>query len=103
MIRVSIDVENMTFYLDGHANYAPVGEDIVCSAASMLAAALFEYVMGAAGEDDLSECEMEPGHAALNVCPASTDVMFRCQIAFGMAECGYELLAARYPEHIIID
>lgn len=103
MIRVSIDPAEMTFRLDGHAGYAPEGQDIVCAGASMLAAALFEYVLCTAADDDLIECEMVPGHAALDVCPASADVMRNCQTAFRMAAMGFELLAARYPEHVIID
>ena len=103
MIRVSIDPVGMTFRLDGHAGYAPEGQDIVCAGVSMLAAALFEYVMCTADEDDLGDCEMEPGHAALDVCPASADVMCACRTAFSMAAMGFELLAARYPEYVIID
>lgn len=103
MIRVSIDPDALSFRLDGHAGYAPEGQDIVCSAASMLTAALFEYVMRIADEEELAECEMEPGHASLDVCPARAEVMAQCRHAFEMAECGFELLAARYPDNLIID
>ena len=42
MIRVSISPEELFFRLDGHAGYAPEGQDIVCASASMMAAMLFE-------------------------------------------------------------
>ena len=103
MIRVSIDPVGMTFRLDGHAGYAPEGQDIVCAGASMLAAALFEYVLCMTDEDALGECEMEPGHAALDVYTADADAAQRCRTAFHMAAMGFELLAARYPDHVIID
>ena len=67
MIRVSIDPDALSFRLDGHAGYAPIGQDIVCASASMLTAALFEYVLGNVDEGLLESCEMEPGHAALDV------------------------------------
>ena len=38
MIRVSIDPQELVFRLDGHAGYAPEGQDIVCASASMMAA-----------------------------------------------------------------
>lgn len=103
MIRVSIDPQEMMFRLDGHAGYAPEGQDIVCAGASMLAAALFEYVMCRVDDDDLGACELQPGHAELDVAPANTDVMRDCRCAFHMAAMGFTLLAARYPEHIIMD
>lgn len=103
MIRVSIDPQAMMFRLDGHAGYAPEGQDIVCAGASMLAAALFEYVLCKADDDDLGACELQPGHAELDVISASPDVMLECRCAFHMAAMGFSLLAARYPEHVIVD
>lgn len=103
MIRVSIDPTRLTFRLDGHAEYAPAGQDIVCASASMLAAMLFEYVLQHTDDDDLGECEMVSGHAELDVCPARTDVLSACINVFEAAKCGFELLANRYPDYVIID
>ena len=103
MIRVSIDPGTLMFRLDGHAGYAPEGQDIVCSAASMLTAALFEYVMRIADEEELAECEMEPGHALLDVCPARAEVMAQCKPVFCAIACGFGLLAERYPNNLIVD
>lgn len=103
MIRVSIDSKNLEFRLDGHAEYAPEGQDIVCASASMLAAMLFEYVLRHTDDSDLSACELVPGHAELDVCPARTDVLSGCINVFEAAKCGFELLAKHYPDNVIID
>lgn len=103
MIRVCIQHEEMRFFMDGHACYAPVGQDIVCASASMLAAALFEYVLNSVEEADVVQCEMEPGHAALEVRPRRMERVEKSIHAFEMAKCGFELLAARYPGYVVMD
>lgn len=103
MIRVSIDPRNLAFRLDGHAGYAPEGQDIVCASASMLAAMMFEYVLRHTGDSDLGTCEMTSGHAELDVCPERTDVLAACINVFEAAKCGFELLAKHYPDNVIID
>ena len=103
MIRVYIDEQELIFKLDGHADFAPVGSDIVCASASMLAATLFARVMNLLDEDDILECEMEPGHASLEICPLKAGNTLRCRHAFETIMDGFELLAQRYPEHVVID
>lgn len=103
MIRVCIDPAGMRFFMDGHAGYAPAGRDIVCASASMLAAALIEYVLDSVDEADVVQCELEPGHAALEVHPAGMEQAERSIHAFEMAKCGFELLAARYPGYVVMD
>lgn len=103
MIRVRIDPQTMTLHMDGHAGYAPEGQDIVCSAASMLAAALMEYVIRHADDDEIGEYELSPGHVQLDVRPTSADTARDCRCAFQMAAAGFDLLAARYPGHVIVD
>lgn len=99
MIRVSIDPIDKTFLLEGHAEYAPIGQDIVCASASMMAAMLFEHALQTADEDDIWECEMRPGYARLMMEPACFDM----RSVFEAVKCGFELLAKRYPDHVIID
>lgn len=103
MIRVSIDPAALEFRMDGHAGYAPEGQDIVCAGASMLAAALFEYVMCMTDENERDSCEMESGHAALDVCTNDAELMRMCRHAFETIQKGFELLANRYPDYVIID
>lgn len=103
MIRVCIDPRSMTLWLDGHAGYAPEGQDIVCAAASMLAAALVEYVLDRVEPDDLGDCELRTGHARLDVHPAGDDAIRDCRCAFRMAETGFALLARQYPECVVVD
>lgn len=99
MIRVSIDPIDKVFLLEGHAEYAPIGQDIVCASASMMAAMLFEYALQTAEEGDIWECEMRPGYARLLMEPACADMYH----VFEAVKHGFGLLAKRYPEHVIID
>lgn len=99
MIRVSIDSEDKVFLMEGHAGYAPEGQDIVCASASMMAAMLFEYALQIVDDDDIWECEMRPGYARLLMEPACTD-MFH---VFEAVRHGFELLAERYPEYVTMD
>ena len=101
MIRVCIDPEELIFRLDGHAGYAPEGQDIVCASASMMAAMLFEYTLRHVS-CDIRECELEPGHAALDVQPTRSNHA-ALESVFRAVHCGFELLANRYPKHVIID
>lgn len=103
MIRAFIDPESMRMRLDGHAGYAPAGQDIVCASVSMLAAALAEYLLNNLDEDDVLLCELEPGHAALEAAPMRSGGMELCRHAFGMTLAGFGLLAERYPENVILD
>ena len=43
MIKVLIDRQKSLVKVEGHANFAPKGQDIVCSAMSILVANLVEY------------------------------------------------------------
>lgn len=70
--------------IQGHACYAPAGEDIVCAAASVLAFTLLDICEGAT-------VTAEDGH----ICIEGGDVS-----AIRFARRGYELLAEQYPEHV---
>lgn len=103
MIRVSIDTDELVFKLDGHAGYAPIGQDIVCASASMLAATLFQRVLDLVDDVELGDCEMEPGHASLDIQPISASRAADCRHAFETVYTGFKLLQQRYPEHVVID
>lgn len=99
MIRVSIDPLEKVFLLEGHAEYAPHGQDIVCASASMMAAMLFEHALRTNDEECIIECEMRPGYARLIMEPAC----FEMRGVFEAVKTGFELLAKNYPDNVIID
>lgn len=103
MIRVSIDPQELVFRLDGHAGYAPEGQDIVCASASMMAAMLFEYVLQTVSIDDLGECQLVPGHAELDVHASRVEDAAACMTVFEAVRQGFKLLTRRYPEYVIMD
>ena len=85
MIRVCFTHNRLT--LDGHADYAPKGQDIVCSAASALVFALAGYLEK---QKKLSELVMRPGYVTVAAAGDSP--------AFAVIRCGMEQLAVGYPE-----
>ena len=62
MIVVNITEKSIT--VDGHADYAEPGKDIVCAAVSVLAQNLIESIKNLTG--DSIEYRMVPGHIDIN-------------------------------------
>lgn len=81
----------------GHAGYAPAGQDIVCAGASTLMQTL-AYLL--AGEEnahsDVWDEEDGPRLAVTAGAPRSPWV----EGAFAFAKAGFALLAERYPDHV---
>ncbi|MDO4810748.1 MAG: ribosomal-processing cysteine protease Prp [Eubacteriales bacterium] len=89
MIEVTFTHQRMT--VQGHAEYAPHGKDIVCAAVSALAYAL----IGALEEDGLiRELVVRPGFM--------TVVAKKEDKAFDVVRCGILQIAARYPQCVSI-
>lgn len=86
----------------GHAGMAARGQDIICSAASILVLTLAQtldyiYPEGWLTEAPLTEiCE---GSAFISARPKED---FTCEImhTFFIAEVGFSLLAKNYPQHV---
>ena len=90
MIRVRFTNKRLTVL--GHADYAPVGQDIVCAAASALVYAL----IGALEESgNVSELVIRPGH--VTVAAREEDPAFR------LVRRGMTQLAGRYPDHVRVE
>lgn len=91
MITVCIDRDACSLRMDGHAEYAEPGQDIVCAAATILAYALAQRLSGIAQ----ARIDMAEGHAYIQA-RANGDTL----AALDTVACGFELLAAKYPENI---
>ena len=85
MIRVAFTHNRLTLY--GHADHAPRGEDIVCSAASSLVYALVGYLEK---RGEIRELVMRRGYVTVAAAGYSP--------AFEIVRCGMQQIAAAYPE-----
>ena len=103
MIRVFIDPQLLIFKMSGHSEFGPVGSDIVCAAATMLASTLVHNMTTRLDESEVLECRLDSGHAELKVAPIRKRMRNECRVLYAATLEGFELLAERYPEHVIID
>ena len=89
----------LSLRLEGHAEYAEAGQDIVCASASILAYTLAAIV-------DAYGYEVEP-----NISMESGDTIIECQChdkktfdkvadAYYYTKRGYALLAQTYPQYV---
>lgn len=78
--------------LDGHANYAPNGTDIVCSAVSILTSSVCNLIPA-------NRCKTRPGGAVIAFSKYSeTERDYLRIVAVGLAQ-----LAKTYPHHVQFD
>jgi len=89
MIRICYEPGACRLTADGHADYAPRGQDIVCAAVSALLFAL-------AGElqqrpNALRQLDIQPGHVV--IAGGGAD----CGALFSLTAEGLRQIAARYP------
>lgn len=103
MIRVVVDTDLMIFRMSGHADFGPVGSDIVCAAATMLASTLVQNITHRLEPSEIMECVLDSGHAVLKVSPIRKKDRRACRLLYAATLEGFELLADRYPEHVLID
>ena len=87
MIRAVFSKNRLT--VEGHAGYAPKGQDIVCAAVSALVYAL----IGTLEEtENVAEVILRPGYAAVEAKEKTA--------AFDLVRCGLTQLADRYPDFV---
>lgn len=108
MIKVkfetSEDGKSLILSLEGHAGYADKGQDIVCSAATMLAYTIAQVVTDLYNAKRLRKkptIHLEEGNATV-VCKPSKEAYAEALHAYHVVEVGYNLLANNYPEFVKI-
>jgi uncharacterized protein YsxB (DUF464 family) len=104
MLKVSYTREGQKFSirLEGHAGYAEVGKDIVCSSASILAYTVASYVIEAEKRGDLlseAEIRLESGDTVIE-CKPTEDAYEGVRHMYLFATLGYSLLAETYPRYV---
>lgn len=87
----------LSLYVDGHANYAENGKDIVCSAVSCLCISLANTLL-ATGVD--KGCfRIEDG--SFYVSATIVENRAYAEGAFDMAVNGLQMIAEQYPDHVV--
>lgn len=85
----------LTMRAEGHAGYAPAGQDIVCAAVSCLMQTL---AYSAAEDEKTSSCIYQGGEGPVLNVEAGDSVLMRDK--FELVADGLDLLAEQYPENV---
>ena len=85
----------LTMRVEGHAGYAPAGQDIVCAAVSCLMQTL---AYSAAEDEHTSSCIYQGKEGPVLNVEAGDSVLMRDK--FELVADGLELLAEQYPENV---
>ena len=100
MIRVSYRREgnNHSLKLDGHADYAGHGEDIVCSGASAIVCSLLGWLEN--NSEDLNYCDYEAESGSVRIdCEGGE----RTAAVFEMTAIGLLQIEDSYKDHLEIE
>ena len=91
--------------LKGHAGAAPKGEDLICSAATMLAYTVAQAVQFMHEQGKLKKkpkIHIKDGEAAIIATPTE-EAYAEALHTFWVAQCGIHLLAHNYPQIVKLE
>lgn len=97
MMRIIVGKRTLEIF--GHADYAPCGQDIVCAGASALTFTLASYLSDNREQFSKLDIKLDDPGECLIFFEGTTET---AQAVFDSYIKGYEMLAERYPENIII-
>ena len=100
MIKVNYETDGREHRLtmEGHANYADHGDDIVCAGASSIVFALLGWLENNGQYQEFTHCEVESGNVRI-FCEGGD----RTAATFEMAAIGLMQLADSYPDYVAIE
>lgn len=101
MIQVNYKRSENMVTVEGHAGSAPKGEDLVCSAASVLVHTLHANVgyMEESGVAADAEAEIRDGYAKIQ-CKAVKGYERTVAATYQSVCVGFEILADKFPEYV---
>lgn len=101
MISISVDVEGMRLTAEGHAGYAPHGQDIICAGVSALVCTLAHNISLHLHPDEYT-VQMQDGSAYIEAHPpdAATEL---CRGFFMTIANGLIALADQHSQYIQIE
>lgn len=91
--------------LKGHAQSAPIGEDLICSAATMLAYTVAQAVQFMYEQGKLTrkpKISLNEGRAVIVATPKEEDYAEALH-TFWVAQCGIHVLRHNYPGHVDLE
>ena len=91
--------------LKGHAEAAPKGEDLICSAATMLAYTVAQAVQFLQEQDKLKKkpkIRIQEGEATIIATPKD-EAYAETIHTFWVAQCGVHVLAHNYPQNVMLE
>ena len=91
--------------LKGHADAAPKGEDLICSAATMLAYTVAQAVQFLQEQDKLQKkpkIRIKEGEATIIATPKD-EAYAETLHTFWVAQCGVHVLAHNYPQNVMLE
>lgn len=89
----------------GHSGSAPKGEDLICSAATMLAYTAAQAIQFMSEQGKLKrkpKIKIQDGKATVIATPTD-DGYAEVLHTFWVAQCGAHVLAHNYPQHVKLD
>ena len=101
-VRFEKDGKNIILTVQGHSEQAEMGQDIVCSAASILAYTVAQMVadMGESGKlKKKPHIRLDSGDSAIT-CKPTKQYYNEALHTYTVAQTGCELLAHTYPEYV---
>ena len=101
-VRFEKDGKNIILTVQGHSEQAQMGQDIVCSAASILAYTVAHMVTDMDEDGKLKKkphIRMDSGDSAVT-CKPTKQYYGEALHTYTVAQKGYELLAYTYPEYV---
>lgn len=101
MIKITYYPKFHQLTIEGHADSAPKGEDLICAGVSALWHTLAANAMGWKDQGHLMDLRVKEieGYCQLSYCPKSRYANILGTIT-GSITVGLELLARNYPENI---
>ena len=97
-VKYETDGREHSLTMEGHANYADHGDDIVCAGASSIVFALLGWLENNGQDQEFNSCEVESGNVRI-YCEGGA----RTAAAFEMTVIGLAQLADSYPDHVAIE
>ena len=107
MIKAKFYTKNDSIHmsLKGHAESAPIGEDLICAGATMMAYAVAQTVQFMYDHGKFKKkpkISLKDGNIQIVVTPREEDYAEALH-TFYVAQCGIHLLAHNYPEHVKLE
>lgn len=104
MIIIHMDMETLEVLVEGHANSADYGRDLVCCAATMLTETLARYLEKQLKDGNLADLTLEirEGHAYINPTPYGWSLQDTVA-AFKVIREGYRALAHEHAKYIKLE